>query len=145
MLFSIPNISIGEIRDLNRHRTGNKYIDLYPQGFYNCVDCLEDCEKQFKKTMDFKFLKDLGLEGTEIIKNAKELDPEEGVYSLPLGTQLIFKHRTTLDKFIYEVELRTGIGAHYKYSEHMKDLLQILYEIHPVFRGLILEGNAEPE
>mgnify|MGYP000179684769 CR=1 FL=1 len=36
--FSWNGISFGEIRDLNRHRTGNKYCPLIPVGFYGSTD-----------------------------------------------------------------------------------------------------------
>ena len=39
--FSWMGISFGEIRDLNRHRTGNRFTSLVPIGFYDAVDQLE--------------------------------------------------------------------------------------------------------
>jgi hypothetical protein len=50
-----------------------------------------------------------------------------------------------VDKFIYEMELRTGIGSHYKYAEHCKDILAKWFEKYPETKGLIFEGSAEPE
>jgi len=145
ILFAIPNITIGEIRDLNRHRTGSKYIDLKPQGFYDTMDCVKDCEKIIGKKIKSSIIKNLGAEGNVLINVVNQYGTEKGIYSLPLGTQLNFRHRTTFDKFIYEAELRTGLGSHYKYCEHFKQLLNILYQSYPEFKGLILEGNAEPE
>jgi len=52
---------------------------------------------------------------------------------------------TTADKFIYEAELRTGVGSHYRYAQHLHDALQLWYEQFPETRGLIHEGTAEPE
>ena len=145
VMFTIPNITIGEIRDLNRHRTGNKYIDLFPQGFYNAMDSLRDCEKIIGKKIKSDVLRNLGAEGSILINVASKYDIEKGIYSLPLGVQMNFRHRTTLEKFIYEAELRTGLGSHYKYCQHMKDLLNVLYSAYPEFKGVILEGEAEPE
>ena len=45
------------------------------------------------------------------------------VYSLLLGAQTPFEHSTHADKFIYEAELRTGMGAHYRYAEHLSAAL----------------------
>jgi hypothetical protein len=67
------------------------------------------------------------------------------VYSLLLGTQFPFEHTTTADKFIYEAELRTGTGAHYRYAQHLRDALALWYEMFPQTRGVVLEGSAEPE
>ncbi|MDR1304921.1 MAG: hypothetical protein LBK76_06820, partial [Verrucomicrobiales bacterium] len=60
-------------------------------------------------------------------------------------TQYPFEHTTTADKFIYEAELRTGLGAHYKYAEHLRDTLALWYAKFPATKGRILEGAAEPE
>jgi hypothetical protein len=43
------------------------------------------------------------------------------------------------------MELRTGVGAHFKYAEHCKNLLNLWYNKYPVTKGLIFEGSAEPE
>jgi hypothetical protein len=62
-----------------------------------------------------------------------------------LGHTYRFEHTTTLDKFIYEAELRTGVGAHYRYAYHLRNCLNMLYKKHPELRGVIFEGSAEPE
>ena len=67
------------------------------------------------------------------------------VYWMLLGTQLDFEHVTTADKFIYEAELRTGTGSHYRYAQHLHDALALWYARFPETRGRILEGEAEPE
>jgi hypothetical protein len=67
------------------------------------------------------------------------------IYWTLLGTEFPFEHVTTADKFIYEAELRTGLGAHFRYAKHLRDALALFYERFPSTRGLILEGAAEPE
>ena len=67
------------------------------------------------------------------------------IYWTLLGTQYSFEHVTTADKFIYEAELRTGLGAHYRYAQHLRDALEEWYKVAPETRGLVLEGDAEPE
>ena len=42
--FAWHGISFGEIRDLNRHRTGNKYCPLTPIGFYGSTDQIPDSD-----------------------------------------------------------------------------------------------------
>jgi hypothetical protein len=62
-----------------------------------------------------------------------------------LGTQYAFEHNTTADKFIYEAELRTGLGAHFRYARHLRDALALWYQKFPATRPFVLEGAAEPE
>jgi hypothetical protein len=71
-------------------------------------------------------------------------DPTYIYYAL-LGTQFPFEHTTTADKFLYEAELRTGTGAHYRYAKHLRDALALWYERFPETKDLVLEGSAEPE
>ena len=73
-------------------------------------------------------------------KNVKEY-----IYFTNLGHQYYFEHSTTADKFLYEMELRTGIGSHYRYAKHCKDMLSLWYNRYPHTKGLIFEGTAEPE
>jgi hypothetical protein len=74
----------------------------------------------------------------------REAEPACIYWSL-LGTEYPFEHTTTADKFIYEAELRTGLGAHFRYARHLRDVLALWYEKFPATKGLILEGSAEPE
>ena len=145
--FAWNSISFGEIRDLNRHRTGTKYCPLIPSGFYgateqipteqsditdyNAVDDIHSSSKNFESTTEF----------------AKEMMNEhpEYIYFTSLGHKYYFEHTTTADKFLYEMELRTGIGAHYRYAEHCKKALEAWFEKYPLTKGLIFEGTAEPE
>ena len=70
---------------------------------------------------------------------------KEYIYFTNLGHQYYFEHSTTADKFLYEMELRTGVGAHYRYAQHCKDMLRLWYNKYPSTKGLIFEGTAEPE
>ncbi len=131
-------VALGDIRDLNRHRTGTKSCDLVPVGFYGAED---------QSTLN---LPPVAIEtGQKTSSRALELLAKEGqpfaFYWFLLGTQFGFSHTTTADKFIYEAELRTGVGAHYRYAKHLRDALGLWYQRFPATRGLILEGSAEPE
>jgi thymidylate synthase ThyX len=141
--FGWDAVGLAEIRDLNRHRTGTKWCPLVPQGFYGALDQCPENEPAARET-----LQSLELLGRRASRRALELlregDPSY-VYWLLLGTQLPFEHTTTADKFIYETELRTGTGAHFRYAQHLREVLALWYEKFPATRGLILEGSAEPE
>ena len=56
-----------------------------------------------------------------------------------------FEHSTHADKFIYEAELRTGMGAHYRYAEHLGAALRSFLQQVPEARDWVVEGTAEPE
>jgi thymidylate synthase ThyX len=129
------NMAIAELRDLNRHRTGFRFSPLTPVGFYLPPDVTHQkleplCER--KKAI------------------VEQLAAEKGggaayVYGLLLGTQVPFEHSTHLDKFIYEVELRTGMGAHFRYAEHLSAAAAELLTIMPELGPFITVGSAEPE
>ena len=136
-------VGLAEIRDLNRHRTGTKWCPLVPQGFYAAIEQCPVNERAARET-----LQGLELIGRRFSNRALELlrDGEPSyIYWLLLGTQLPFEHTTTADKFIYEAELRTGTGAHFRYADHLREVLALWYEKFPATRGLVLEGSAEPE
>jgi hypothetical protein len=67
------------------------------------------------------------------------------VYGLLLGTQTPFEHSTHLDKFIYEIELRTGLGAHFRYAEHLGATFKELIKKMPQLKDYVELGSAEPE
>lgn len=140
--FGWEAVALAEIRDLNRHRTGTKWCPLAPRGFYTSMDQLppqSDVASQ---------LRDMSTHGRAVSARALELlrDGDTSyIHWTLLGTQYLFEHTTTADKFIYEAELRTGSGAHFRYARHLHDALALWHERFPQTRGLILEGEAEPE
>ena len=144
--FAWDAVALGEIRDLNRHRTGSKYCPLIPVGFYAALDQLPSGIADREGRMER--LAALAIVGREASRKGHKLlaegDPSY-VYHTLLGTQYPFEHTTTADKFIYEAELRTGTGAHYRYARHLHDMLVLWYERFPLTRELVLEGSAEPE
>ncbi|MBN1761190.1 MAG: FAD-dependent thymidylate synthase [Chitinispirillaceae bacterium] len=129
------NMAIAELRDLNRHRSGCRFSPLAPVGFYLPSEISrDDCGALFEKAQSFC-----------TTLTADEETAAAYVYGLHLGTQVYFEHSTHLDKFIYEIELRTGMGAHFRYAEHLlaahRELCKALPEIEP----FIEVGTAEPE
>ena len=136
--FALNNISIAELRDLNRHRSGYKYADFTPVGFY-----LPDELKGDKEIEAF-----LWKWANWVQKSSQYIsayDEATYMYSYLLGTQVSFEHSTQLDKLIYEIELRTGMGAHFRYADHMKQVADALIQIRPQYGPFILTGTAEPE
>ncbi|MHB9025938.1 MAG: FAD-dependent thymidylate synthase [Armatimonadota bacterium] len=151
--FGWEAVTFGEIRDLNRHRTGSKYCPPLPVGFYAAQDQLGKAGTgiNFRKSVGnctSPRFSDLCETGRAISARARGLlaagDPSYLYWTL-LGTQFPFEHVTTADKFLYEGELRTGAGAHYRYARHLHDALELWYAKYPETRGLVLEGSAEPE
>lgn len=127
------NIAVAEHRDLNRHRTGHRFCPMVQSGFYLPPEVPRDpweglLEKQ-----------------TRLLRKFVEMESPAYVYGLLLGSQTPFEHVTQGDKFLYEAELRTGMGAHFRYAEHLRKALHLFYEQYPEARGLVLEGDAEPE
>jgi hypothetical protein len=140
--FSWEGITFGEIRDLNRHRTGSKYCSLVPIGFYGALD--ENPKEESSVTQNiqqlFNDFEKSSVKARELMKEHSEY-----IYFTNLGHKYYFEHTTTADKFIYEMELRTGVGAHYKYAEHCCKALELWYKKYPESKALLFEGSAEPE
>ncbi|MCL2183845.1 MAG: FAD-dependent thymidylate synthase [Chitinispirillia bacterium] len=129
------NMAIAELRDLNRHRSGYRFSPLCPVGFYLPEEArhpnADGLLKDYKKLIE------------SIASQYRGADAY--VYALLLGTQVAFEHSTHLDKFIYEIELRTGMGAHFRYAEHLSKASALLIEQMPELAPFIQKGNAEPE
>lgn len=139
--YKFEAIAMAELRDMNRHRTGSKRCSLVPLGFYTATDQIPDSVD----ATEYAALAKYGLDQSErALQLLREGDPSYIYYSL-LGTQYSFTHTTTADKFLYTMELRTGVGSHYRYAEHCHDLLELWYAKFPKHRGVIFEGVAEPE
>lgn len=137
--YGIDAVTVGELRDLNRHRTGYKHCPYVPVGFYGARDQAEDAMPALADAVDF------GLEAAVQQRLfVGERAPWHVYWSL-LGTQVGFEHGTRLDKMVYEIELRTGLGAHYRYARHMRDVHDALVAQMPELSGRILLGSAEPE
>jgi thymidylate synthase ThyX len=144
--FGWSAVSFAEIRDLNRHRTGSKHSPQIPQGFYCATDKLPDYLRKADPVRTI--LRQLASAGTSACAKEHALLRARKpwyVYWSVLGTQYPFEHTTTADKFIYEAELRTGVGAHFRYAQHLRDILALWRQQSPGTSTLILEGTAEPE
>jgi len=131
--FAWNNLAIAELRDLNRHRTGHRYTPLTQAGFY--------LPPEVPRAPHEALLADQLALTRELLGRGSATY----VYSLLLGAQTPFEHSTHADKFIYEAELRTGSGAHFRYAEHLSASLNEFYKQIPEAKEWIREGAAEPE
>jgi thymidylate synthase ThyX len=131
--FAWNNMALAELRDLNRHRTGHRYTPLVQAGFYLPPEIAHHSH-QALLTDQVALTRELMQRGSPAY-----------VYSLLLGAQTPFEHSTHADKFIYEAELRTGMGAHFRYAEHLSAVLQKFLAQVPEARAWVVEGTAEPE
>jgi len=156
--FGWNGIAFADIRDLARHRTGNKFLTLIPRGFYFAKEQIPDIQIEEETSLSKVCSTEEALIGyLETLAKANQdaslqafkflCDYEDNpfyVYWASLGTTFDFEHLTTGDNFVYEAELRTGVGAHFRYAKHLHDSLALWYK-ETATRGLILEGHAEPE
>ncbi len=131
--FAWNNMAIAELRDLNRHRTGHRYTPLIQAGFYLPPEVKHDDHTV------------LLTEQAALTRELMQRGSPAYVYSLLLGAQAPFEHSTHADKFIYEAELRTGMGAHFRYAEHLSATLREFFKQVPEAKDWVVEGTAEPE
>jgi thymidylate synthase ThyX len=131
--FAWNNMALAELRDLNRHRTGHRSTPLIQAGFY--------LPPEISHASHAALLADQ----LELTRELMARGSPAYVHSLLLGAQTPFEHSTHADKFIYEAELRTGMGAHFRYAEHLSTALrEFLWQV-PEAREWVVEGTAEPE
>ena len=131
--FAWNNMALAELRDLNRHRTGHRYTPLIQAGFY------------LPPEIDRKVHAGLLADQLELTRELLDRGSPAYVYTLLLGAQTPFEHSTHADKFIYEAELRTGQGAHFRYAEHLSAALRAFFAEVPEAKAWVVEGTAEPE
>jgi len=131
--FAWNNLAIAELRDLNRHRTGYRHTPLIQAGFF--------LPREVPRAPHAALL----LDQLALTRELLQRGSPAYVYSLLLGAQTPFEHSTQADKFIYEAELRTGMGAHFRYAEHLSAALGEFFAQVPEARPWVLEGTAEPE
>ena len=131
--FAWNNLALAELRDLNRHRTGHRYTPFIQAGFY------------LPPEIDRRAHAGLLAEQLELTRELLNRNSPAYVHTLLLGAQTPFEHSTHADKFIYEAELRTGQGAHFRYAEHLSAALRAFFAQVPEAKEWVVEGTAEPE
>ena len=136
-------VAMAEIRDMNRHRTGTKYCPLAPMGFHAAED-----QVPTDLTNELALVQQRAALASNMVEYSRQLmlaDDHTYIYYTLLGFQYPFEQTTTADKFVYTVELRTGVGAHYRYAQHFREVLKLAYDQLFGLDGLVMEGTAEPE
>jgi hypothetical protein len=132
--FKIEGITFAELRDLNRHRTGFRCSSMIPTGFYT--------PPEIKSMASFPTFQ---ADYKNLVKQLAESEDGLFYYATLLGTQYTYEHTTLLDKLIYEIELRSGMGAHFRYAQHYKAIYNLLIDSKPCLEPGIQLGKAEPE
>lgn len=143
------NMSVAELRDMNRSRVGFRTSYLAPIGFYIPDDLLDS----INNNGDMKLRVDNYIKNQHnIIVDFAKNENLDYLYYLTLGNQVGFEHTQTLDKYLYSTELRTGLGAHFRYCDHytkaFKKLLEckeFSQEEKQYLKDNIDIGAAEPE
>jgi len=144
--FGWEALTIAELRDLNRHRTGTKTFHLAPVGSYFADDQVEILERVDAEAASK--LRNIREDGEALSRAARthlEMGSSAWMYYLPIGAQCKYEHVTTADKFLYQCELRTGLGAHYTYATRMREVLELWHQKYPRTRTMVRPGTAEPE
>jgi thymidylate synthase ThyX len=131
--FAWNNMALAELRDLNRHRTGHRCTPLIQAGFYLPAEVPREPRRPLLERQ------------AALLRTLLERGHPAYVYGLLLGSQTPFEHSTQADKFIYEAELRTGMGAHFRYADHLSAALRAFFEQVPEAKAWVVEGTAEPE
>lgn len=144
--FGWKALTIAELRDLNRHRTGTKDFNLVPVGSYFADDQIEMLEElKIPEIQELKSLRSVGETMVIAARSKLESGDKSFMYYLPIGAQCRYEHVTTADKMIYQIELRTGIGSHYLYRTRMIEIYDRWCVKFPETANLITIGAGEPE
>lgn len=125
------------VRDISRHRTGSHYWLEHQHGFYIPPEINKDRYAALLERQANLF------KATKNESQAMEMIGHQ--YTLFFGSQSPFFRTTTLDKFIYELNLRTGLGAHRDYANLYREAAEKLFEIAPNLRDHVKLGEGEPE
>jgi hypothetical protein len=137
------NMSLAEARDINRQRPCVKDTLLAPVGSYMpdiCVDLMKNDGELFDQYSRFL---DQRAELMDGIINSEA--PRSYVGCLLLGDQTPFELHTSAAHFAYVTELRTSMGVHFRYDQHVRDAHQEVVEQIPELDPYIKLGTGEPE
>jgi hypothetical protein len=137
------NMSLAEARDINRQRPCVKDTLLAPVGSYMpdiCVDLMKNNGELFDQYSRFL---DQRAELMDGIINSEA--PRSYVGCLLLGDQTPFELHTSAAHFAYVTELRTSMGVHFRYDQHVRDAHQEVVEQIPELDSYIKLGTGEPE
>lgn len=147
--FGWQAIPLAEIRDLNRHRTGTKYFTVAPVGTYLAEDEIARVQSAHPDLHDLcdqlTSLRIAGVAATHAGYDQLVGENPAFLYWLPMGAQCYYEHTTTANHFLYQAELRTGLGSHYLYAARMTEVLEQWHQRFPATAAYVRAGTAEPE
>ncbi|MFO1062695.1 MAG: FAD-dependent thymidylate synthase [Pirellulales bacterium] len=147
--FGWQAIPVAEIRDLNRHRTGSKFFNLAPVGTYFADDEIAKVADTYEDLQplcdELTSLRGHGVAAAEAGYRQLAGGNPAFMYWLPMGIQCYYEHTTTANHFIYQAELRTGLGSHYVYAARMREVLELWHDRFPATAAYVQPGTAEPE
>lgn len=155
VVYGWNGVANAEIRDMNRHRPGVRNFHFSPRSFYFAQDqILEVLDRGLPMELSAS-LEALVTSALKVGANSLDLalqtltkrdaSSPDFIYSTLLGHTFDFEHTSTLGHLIYECELRTGPGTHFRYRKHYQDLLAALETVIPNLRKFTLEGSGKPE
>ena len=136
------NMAFAEARDINRQRPCAKDTLFAPHGFYMAPE-MEEAIKDLGLTERYKNLQD---KRANLITNlANSENPESYVSAMFLGDQSPFELHTDAAHMSYVLELRTGLGVHFRYDDHMRQAFKKFEEQLPEWTKHVVLGTGEPE
>ncbi|MCF7866578.1 hypothetical protein K9L67_03450 [Candidatus Woesearchaeota archaeon] len=136
------NMAFAEARDINRQRPCAKDTLFAPHGFYMAPE-MEEAIKDLGLTERYKRLQD---KRAKLITNlANSENPESYVSAMFLGDQSPFELHTDAAHMSYVLELRTGMGVHFRYDQHMRQAFNKFEKQLPEWTKHVILGTGEPE
>jgi hypothetical protein len=136
------NMAIAEARDINRQRPCHKDTLLAPVGFYMAPEMAEAI-KDIGFSDDYLRLQD--KRAKLMVELAKSEAPWSYSSLLFLGDQTPFEMHTDAAHMTYVLELRTGLGVHFRYDEHMRQAFSSFEKQLPQWTKYVNLGTGEPE
>lgn len=136
------NMAIAEARDINRQRPCHKDTLLAPVGFYMAPEMV-DSMITLRLSERYLRLQDNRAKLMEELANSAS--PQSYASTLFLGDQTPFEMHTDAAHMTYVIELRTGIGVHFRYDDHMRQAFNSFEKQAPQWTEHITLGTGEPE
>lgn len=140
------SISMAEMRDVNRHRQGMRSCIMDAHGFYCPISEDPEASEFLRNNMDEYSELCMFDAGVGITQSLLDSLDAHYMYFTNFGTTHQYRRVCSLAQFVYEVELRTGPGAHYKYAQLYRDMYAKASEqLDPAVLQGVVVGGAEPE
>lgn len=136
------NMAFAEARDINRQRPCAKDTLFAPHGFYMAPE-MEEAIKDLGLKERYQRLQE---KRANLITNlANSENPESYVSAMFLGDQSPFELHTDAAHMTYILELRTGMGVHFRYDQHMRQAFDKFEKQLPEWTKQVVLGTGEPE